>query len=137
MLTEHRVTDQGTTSLDIAILELQARVIGPPEVIGALRSLFPVPPPWTVSRGAEIADAEDVPVFAVTRLADGSAVVHIEGHGGARAHRGRVKALVFRPDGSAAPARASRSEPSCWPPSNGRSPAPALTSCRPCLSVVC
>ena len=44
-----------------------------------------MPPPWTVSRGAEIAEAEGVPVFAVTRLADGSAVVHIEGHGGARA----------------------------------------------------
>jgi hypothetical protein len=79
------VTDRATTSFDSALLELQARVIGPSDVIGALRALFPVPPPWTVSRGAEIAEAEGVPVIEVTRLADGSVVVHIEGHGGARA----------------------------------------------------
>jgi hypothetical protein len=79
------VTDRTTASFDIAILELQARVIGPADVIAALRALFPVPPPWTIARGAEIAEAEGVPVFAVTRQADGTAMVHIEGHGGARA----------------------------------------------------
>jgi hypothetical protein len=79
------VTDRATASLDIAILEFQARVIGPADVIAACRALFPVAPPWTVARGAEIAEAEGVPVFAVTRAADGSAVVHVEGHGGARA----------------------------------------------------
>ena len=79
------MTDRVQASFDIAILELQARVIGPADVIAALRALFPVPPPWTVARGVEIAEAEGVPVFAVTRLPDGSAMVHIEGHGGARA----------------------------------------------------
>ena len=79
------MADRATASFDIAILEFQARVIGPPEVISALRALFPVPPEWTVARGAEIAAAEGVPVFAVTRDGDGSAVVQIEGHGGARA----------------------------------------------------
>lgn len=72
-------------SLDIAILELQARVIGPADVVAALGELFPVPPAWTVERGAEIAETEGVPVFAVTRAPDGSATVEVEGHGGARA----------------------------------------------------
>ena len=79
------MTDWVHASFDIVILEFQARVIGSSDVITALRALFPVPPPWTVARGAEIAEVEGVPVFAVTRLADGSAMVHIEGHGGARA----------------------------------------------------
>lgn len=79
------VTERATGSLDIAILEFQARVIGPPEVIAAFRALFPVPPAWTVARGAEIAQAEGVPVFAVTRAEDGSAMVQVEGHGGTRA----------------------------------------------------
>lgn len=79
------MTDRATASFDIAIRELQARVIGPADVIAALRALFPVPPAWTVDRGTEIAEAEGVPVFAVTRQPDGSATVHIEGHGGARA----------------------------------------------------
>jgi hypothetical protein len=79
------VTDRATASFDIAILELQARVLGPADVIAALRALFPTPPAWTVARGTEIAEAEGVPVFAVARQPDGSAVVHIEGHGGARA----------------------------------------------------
>ena len=77
--------DQPLASLDIAILELQARVIGPPDIIAALRALFPEPPAWTVERGAEIAEAEGVPVFAVTRTADGVETVEIEGHGGTRA----------------------------------------------------
>jgi hypothetical protein len=79
------VTDRATASLDIAILEFQARVIGPPDVVSAFRALFPVPPTWTAARGAEIAEAEGVPVFAVTRAEDGSAQVQVEGHGGARA----------------------------------------------------
>jgi hypothetical protein len=79
------VTDRSTASLDVAILELQARVVGPADVIAALRALFPTPPPWTVSRGAELAELDGVPVFAVTRQPDGSAMVHVEGHGGARA----------------------------------------------------
>jgi hypothetical protein len=79
------VTDRATASIDIAILEFQARVIGPPDVVGAFRALFPVPPDWTVARGAEIAEAEGVPVFAVVRAPDGSSTVHVEGHGGSRA----------------------------------------------------
>lgn len=79
------MTTEPLASLDIAILELQARVIGPPDIIDALRGLFPVPPAWTVERGAEIAEAEGVPVFAVTRSADGIETVEVEGHGGARA----------------------------------------------------
>ena len=79
------MTDRATASFDIAILELQARVLGPADVIAAVHALFPTPPSWTVDRGAEIAEAEGVPVFAVVRQADGSAVVYIEGHGGARA----------------------------------------------------
>jgi hypothetical protein len=79
------VTDRGTASFDVAILELQARVIGPADVIAGLRALFPVPPEWTAARGTEIAEAEGVPVFAVTRQADGTAMVYIEGHGGSRA----------------------------------------------------
>src|SRR4051812_20097929 len=79
------MSDQPLASLDIAILELQARVIGPPDIIAALRALFPVPPAWTVERGAEIAEAESVPVFAVTRSADGVETVEVEGHGGTRA----------------------------------------------------
>ena len=79
------MTEPSATSLDIAILEFQARVLGPPDVIGAFRAMFPIPPAWTAERGAEIAEAEGVPVFAVTRAADGSAVVYVEGHGGARA----------------------------------------------------
>jgi hypothetical protein len=76
---------RATASLDVAVLEFQARVVGPPDVVAALRALYPVPPPWTVARGAEIAKAEGVPVFAVERDADGLATVHVEGHGGARA----------------------------------------------------
>ena len=79
------MTDRATASLDIAILELQARVIGPPDIVEALAALFPIPPAWTVERGAEIAQAEGVPVFAVTRAPDGSTLVQVEGHGGARA----------------------------------------------------
>lgn len=79
------MTEQPLASLDIAILELQARVLGPPDIIAALRALFPEPPAWTVERGAEIAEAEGVPVFAVTRSADGVETVEIEGHGGTRA----------------------------------------------------
>jgi len=79
------VTHDLTAVLDIAILELQARVIGPPEVVAALAALFPIPPAWTVARGAEIAQAEGVPVFAVSRAADGSMMVQVEGHGGTRA----------------------------------------------------
>jgi hypothetical protein len=79
------VTDRATASFDIAILELQARVIGPADVIAALQALFPTPPAWTAVRGTEIAEAEGVPVFAVTRQPDGTATVHVEGHGGARA----------------------------------------------------
>ena len=71
------MTDRATASLDIAILEFQARVIGPSEIVSAFRALFPVPPAWTVARGAEIAEAEGVPVFAVTRAADGSAAVQV------------------------------------------------------------
>jgi hypothetical protein len=78
------VTDRAPASLDVAILELQARVIGPADVVETLRLLFPMPPAWTVVRGAEIAEAEGVPVFAVSRQPDGTATVHIEGHGGAR-----------------------------------------------------
>jgi hypothetical protein len=78
------VTDRAPASLDVAILELQARVIGPADVVETLRLLFPMPPAWTVVRGAEIAEAEGVPVFAVSRQPDGTAAVHIEGHGGAR-----------------------------------------------------
>jgi hypothetical protein len=80
------VTDRSTASFDIAILELQARVSGPADVVEAIRALFPTPPAWTVARGAEIAEAEGIPVFAVSRQPDGTAAVHIEGHGGARAH---------------------------------------------------
>lgn len=76
------MTHTPTASLDIAILELQARVIGPPDVIAALRELYPEPPAWTAERGAEIAEAEGIPVFAVSQATDGSAVVQIEGHGG-------------------------------------------------------
>ena len=79
------MTDRATASIDIAILEFQARVIGPPDVVAAFRALFPVPPDWTVARGAEIAEAEGVPVFAVVLAPDGSSVVHVEGHGGSRA----------------------------------------------------
>jgi hypothetical protein len=79
------VTDRAPAALDVAILELQARVIGPADVVETLRLLFPTPPAWTVARGAEIAEAEGVPVFAVSRQPDGTAAVHIEGHGGARA----------------------------------------------------
>jgi hypothetical protein len=79
------VSDQPLASLDIAILELQARVLGPPDIIVALRALFPEPPAWTVERGAEIAEAEGVPVFAVTRGPDGIETVEVEGHGGTRA----------------------------------------------------
>ncbi|MCC7368077.1 MAG: hypothetical protein IT306_06635 [Chloroflexi bacterium] len=77
--------DDAIAVLDIAILELQARVLGPPDIVAALRDLFPDPPAWTVERGREIAEAEGVPVFAVTRTQDGAAVVEVEGHGGARA----------------------------------------------------
>lgn len=79
------MTDRATAALDIAVLEFQARVIGPADVVEALRALYPVPPAWTVARGAEIAETEGVPVFAVTRAPDGTATVHIEGHGGTRA----------------------------------------------------
>jgi hypothetical protein len=79
------VTDAPLDSLDIAILELQARVVGPADVIGQLRALFPEPPAWTVERGREIAEAEGVPVLAVTRTPDGRWTIEIEGHGGARA----------------------------------------------------
>ena len=72
-------------SLDIAVLEFQARVIGPSDIIAAFRELYPVPPDWTVARGAEIAEAEGVPVFSVQRAPDGTAVVHVEGHGGTQA----------------------------------------------------
>lgn len=77
--------DRATAELDIAILELQARVLGPPDVISALRALYPLAPSWTVERGAEFAEAEGVPVFAVTRQPDGTATMYVEGHGGARA----------------------------------------------------
>jgi hypothetical protein len=79
------VTDAATASLDIAILEFRARVVGPPDVVAALRALYPMPPEWTVARGAEIAAAEGVPIFTVDRAADGSATVHVDGHGGTRA----------------------------------------------------
>ena len=79
------MTDRAPASFDVAILELQARVIGPADVVEALRALFPTPPAWTVARGAEIAEAEGVPVIAVSRQPDGTAAVHIEGYGGARA----------------------------------------------------
>lgn len=79
------MTAAPTASLDIVILELQARVVGPPDVVEELRALFPVPPSWTVARGAEIAEIEGVPVFAISRAEDGSAVVHVEGHGGTSA----------------------------------------------------
>ena len=52
------MTVQRMASVDIAILEFQARVIGPADVIDAFRALFPEPPAWTVERGAEIAEAE-------------------------------------------------------------------------------
>jgi hypothetical protein len=79
------VSDASTASLDVAILEFQARVVGPREVVAAFRALFPVPPEWTVERGAEIARVEGVPVFSVSRSDDGTAIVHVEGHGGAQA----------------------------------------------------
>jgi hypothetical protein len=79
------VTDRAAASFDVAILELQARVIGPADVVEALRALFPTPPAWTVARGAEIAEAEGVPVFSVSRHPEGTAAVHMKGHGGARA----------------------------------------------------
>jgi hypothetical protein len=79
------VTDAATASLDIAILEFQACVVGPPDVVAALRALYPVPPAWTVARGAEIAESEGVPVFTVDRAPDGSATVQVDGHGGTRA----------------------------------------------------
>jgi hypothetical protein len=79
------MTGPGAASLDVAILEFQARVVGPAEVAAAIRALFPVPPAWTAERGVEIAAAEGVPVFAVTRAEDGTAIVQIEGHGGTRA----------------------------------------------------
>lgn len=80
-----RVDGAAAASLDVVILELQARVIGPPELIDELRALFPEPPAWTVARGAEIAEAEGVPVFAITCAEDGSTVVRVEGHGGVSA----------------------------------------------------
>jgi hypothetical protein len=72
-------------SLDVAILEFQARVVGPSDVVSAIRALFPAPPAWTVERGAEIAEAEGVPVFSVTRGLGGAAVIQVDGHGGSRA----------------------------------------------------
>lgn len=73
-------------SLDVTILELQARIVGPPEVIAALRALYPVAPAWTMTRGAEIAAAPDeIPVFTVVLREDGTPIVRIDGHGGASA----------------------------------------------------
>jgi hypothetical protein len=69
-------------SLDITILELKARIVGPPDVIAALGALYPPPPTWTEARGAEIAEAEGIPVFTVIPREDGTAVVQIDGHAG-------------------------------------------------------
>jgi len=85
MPADRPVSSRSTASLDLAILELQARVIGPADIVAGLRELFPVPPAWTVERGVAIAEEEGVPVFAVTRRPDGSTQVQVEGHGGTRA----------------------------------------------------
>jgi len=79
------VLDAGLASLDVTILELKARIVGPAGVIAALSALYPAAPAWTEARGAEIAEAEGIPIFTVLPRDDGTAVVQIDGHGGTTA----------------------------------------------------
>jgi len=79
------VAETELASLDVAILELRARIVGPPDVIASLEALYPSPPAWTVARGAEIAEEEGIPVFTVLTRDDGTAAVLIDGHGGTSA----------------------------------------------------
>jgi len=93
------VVDAGLASLDVTILELKARIVGPADVIAALSALYPTAPAWTEARGAEIAAAEGIPVFTVLTRDDGTPAIQIEGHGGTIAtvdvHQGLLATLEW------------------------------------------
>jgi HprK-related kinase A len=79
------VVDTEVASLDVTILELKARIVGPADIIGALSALYPAAPAWTEARGAVIAESEGIPVFSVLPREDGTAIVQIDGNDGTTA----------------------------------------------------